>query len=380
MINHSCRLCSWKLKSEALVHLERMPINAQGFLAQDQIGTHTSMALNVVGCEQCGLVQTTSTPVSYWREVIRANAFSGEMQKFREDFFARFVNEYQLPGKKFLEIGCGRGEYLDLLKRLQVKTYGTEYSRANAKIAQRAGHSVQAIFPDDGYAINHGPFAAFGSFNFVEHWPDPRRVFSVIRAHLNDDAIGIVEVPNADMILSRFIFNEFISDHVSYFTKNTLQLLLNISGFDVLRCEPIWHDYILSAVVRKRSQQSAFGFSNARSQLGAMLDRFVDIYKRDQIAVWGAGHQALATLSLFNLDQRVAGIIDSAPFKQGLYAPGTHLPIYNPDWIKTAALKAIIIMAAGYSDEVLRILRRDFDPNIKVAILRGVNLEIVGND
>lgn len=380
MINHSCRLCSWELKSQPLVDLERMPTSAQGFLAQDQIGSRPAIALKIFECEQCGLVQTTSPPVPYWREVIRTNAFSEEMQKFREGFFARFVNENQLQGKKFLEIGCGRGEYLDLLKGLQVKTYGTEYSHANAEIAQKAGHSVEAMFPDSGHGISHGPFAAFGSFNFVEHWPDPRRVFSIIRGHLDDDAVGIVEVPNADMILSRFVFNEFISDHVSYFTKNTLQLLLNISGFEVESCDAIWHDYILSAVVRKRPQRSPSGFIKARAQLGILLERFVQSYKRDQIAVWGAGHQALATLSLFKLDQRVAGIIDSAPFKQGLYAPGTDLPIYSPDWIKTAALKAIIIMAAGYSDEVLRILRRDFDPNIKVAILRGTDLEVVGND
>lgn len=363
-----------------LVNLERMPISAQSFSAYDQIGSHASAELKIFECEQCGLVQTSGPPVPYWREVIRANAFSHEMQEFRKEFFARFVNENQLQGKKFIEIGCGKGEYLDLLKSLQVKTYGTEHSPVNAKIAQKAGHNVETMFLDNAKTISHAPFSAFGSFNFLEHWPDPRNVLSILHENLDDNAVGILEVPNANKILSQFVFNEFINDHVSYFTKKTFQLLLNMSGFDVERCETIWHDYIISAVVRKRRKTNPSGFLNARTRLGRMFDCFLDLYERDQVAVWGAGHQALATLSLFHLDQRIAGIIDSAPFKQGLYAPGTCLLVHSPDWIKMAKLKAVIIMAAGYSDEVFRILRRDFDPTIKVGILRGTDLEIVGDE
>ena len=36
---------------------------------------------------------------------------------------------------------------------------------------------------------------------------------------------------------------------------------------------------------------------------------------------------------------------------------------------------AVIVMAASYSDEVARILRRDYDRNLRVAVFRGMELE-----
>ncbi|HPV52421.1 MAG TPA: hypothetical protein PLN37_10100, partial [Smithella sp.] len=80
---------------------------------------------------------------------------------------------------------------------------------------------------------------------------------------------------------------------------------------------------------------------------------------------------------LLDLSGRIEYIIDSAKFKQGKYTPATHIPIVAPDKLNSNPVDAVIVMAAGYSDEVAKIIKRDFDKNIKISVLRDFGLDII---
>ena len=71
-----------------------------------------------------------------------------------------------------------------------------------------------------------------------------------IHRNLSENGVGLVEVPNFDMMLRERQFAEFMSDHLFYFTTETLTTALSINGFEVLACTEEWHRYVLSAVVR----------------------------------------------------------------------------------------------------------------------------------
>lgn len=62
----------------------------------------------------------------YYREVIRAAAYSPEMRAFREAQFTDWVQRYGLAGRRVLEIGCGRGEYLTLLQKAGLNTMASK--------------------------------------------------------------------------------------------------------------------------------------------------------------------------------------------------------------------------------------------------------------
>lgn len=95
------------------------------------------------------------------------------------------------------------------------------------------------------------------------------------------------------------------------------------------------------------------------------------------MAIWGAGHQALAIISLMNLADKIKYVVDSASFKQSKYTPATHIPIVSPEALDPDPVDAVIVMAASYSDEVAKIIRQKFDRNINVSILRDFGLEVV---
>ena len=62
-------------------------------------------------------------------------------------------------------------------------------------------------------------------------------------------------------------------------------------------------------------------------------------------------------------------IIDSAPFKQGRFAPASHIEIISPDDARKRELEAIVIVAPGYTDEIAGIIKTTFDKNIDVYTL-----------
>ena len=395
---NKCRVCSHKFFGEPLLRYENMPRAAQYLPDADSLESDKGVDLKVCQCSGCGLVQLSNDPVPYYKEVIRAAAFSEaeEMKDFRMKQFGSFVQKNSLKRKKVIEIGCGRGEYLSLMKQVGVDAYGLEYSENSVKECVKDGLKVSKGFVQSStYRLNYAPFDAFYILNFLEHLPDPNSTLRGIYNNLTDGAVGLVEVPNFDMVLRNKLFSEFIGDHLFYFTRETLNSTLRQNGFEIVDCKEVWHDYIISAVVhpvkssvagmakplfhgvKKREKLNLSHFIKYQAQLKNEIEEYIRRFKGKKVAIWGAGHQALAVISLINLADKIKYVVDSATFKQGKYTPATHIPIVSPDTLNSDPVDAVIVMAASYSDEVAKIIRQKFDRNINVSILRDFGLEVV---
>jgi len=373
-----CRLCGHEFFDKPLLRYENMPGAAQCLPDAASLDSDKGVDLEVCQCSGCGLVQLNSNPVPYYKEVIRAAAFSEEMKIFRLNQFRNIVQKYSLQGKKIIEIGCGRGEYLSIMQQFGVDAYGLEYSDEAVSYCINDGLKVSRGFIDSGtYKIGDAPFDAFYILNFLEHLPDLNSTLAGICNNLKDDGIGLVEVPNFDMILRNKLFSEFISDHLFYFTRETLGTTLMLNGFDVIEYNDVWYDYIISATVKKRKKIDMTHFYGCQTKLKAEIEQYIRGYKNKKVAIWGAGHQALTVISMTNLADKIKYVVDSAPFKQGKYTPATHIPIVPPETLDTDPVDAIIVMAASYSDEVAGIIRQKFGKSINISILRDFGLEVV---
>tara|TARA_Y100001938_G_scaffold137608_1_gene202034 strand:+ start:1519 stop:2604 length:1086 start_codon:yes stop_codon:yes gene_type:complete len=355
-----------------------MPKAAQNFPNADDLNDECGEDLRVCECVSCGLVQLDNEPVPYYKEVIRASAFSEEMRQFRSNQFKEFVKKYSLKNKKVIEIGCGKGEFVSLMRDAGTNAYGIEYSPESVEECRKSGLNVTKHYIEDSKErLPNSPYDCFFIMNFFEHLPDPNSVLRALHNSLSDDGLGLIEVPNFDMIIRNNLFSEFISDHLFYFSKDTLRLTLERNGFEIVECEEVWHDYIISAVVRKRKRTSLKTFQDQQVKIKNEIHKFIDNYGSKKIAVYGAGHQALAIMSLTNMGNRVKYVVDDAPFKQNKYTPATHVPIVPESRLKEDPVDAIIVMAASYSDEVARKLEKKYK-HIDYAILRDFGLEKAG--
>ena len=365
----NCRYC--RAACRELVSYRNIPARSQHFPDRPAAD---GITLNVVECTGCGLVQLANDPVPYYREVIRAVGVSAEMAELRKKQFADFARRHDLAGRKVLEVGTGRGDYLRLIRDAGMAAYGTEFGDHGD------AENVEKIYFETGEERHPaGPFDAFFLLNWLEHIPDPAPFLAGIRNNLAPGAVGLVEVPNFDMIRENDLFAEFTIDHLAYFSTTSLRSALETHGFDVLSVREEFHRYILSCEVRVRPPLDPQGFLRAERRLRESIEDFFTRGAADgDCAVWGAGHQSLLMLALVpEMARRSVCVIDSAPFKQGKFTPATGLPIRPPESLRGGKVRTVLVIAGGYSDEIAGILRRDFPEIRHIGILREREVEDV---
>lgn len=359
-----CRLCTCALDISESIKLGRMPSLAQYLPDTLEDSKRSQVDLVIASCDICGLVQTLNPPAPYYREAIRNASLSTELMSHRRKRFQEFITKYNLIGKNIVEIGCGQGELINLMSQLQVNVQGTEWNDEYVAYCRSQGQNVKKTYPlEDNFfpSFLQETFDGFYTMQFLEHCPSPKDFLLRLQRILNPGAVGIVEVPNYDLIQSNGLVNEFMVDHVTYFSKETLTRLLSSTGFRVNAVDSLFHEYILSVQVEKATPNSLSAFRNRYESMALDGRNFIEVVGQTGIVVWGAGHQAMANIKLFDLEKSIHYVVDSAPSKQGKFIPSTDLVIKSPEILRAdSSISTLVLMSAGFNDEIRRIVISDF--------------------
>jgi len=148
----------------------------------------------------------------------------------------RSINRFVKPGK-ILDIGCGRGLFLDVMRRGGWRAIGTELNGETASYAKRVydlkiltGDIIQHKLPDEG-------LDAISINQVLEHLKNPKEVLEECSRILRKDGLLIISVP--DLRSPQFTLgkeNWFLLDlpfHLIHFTEEGLSRLLQKNGFKV---------------------------------------------------------------------------------------------------------------------------------------------------
>ena len=373
-----CHLCKGELFSDPIMELDGMPKAAQYFPTKSEFNDDSGILLNIFQCSSCGLVQLNIDPVDYYREVITAASLSEKARASRLLQMKEFVNKFDLTGSKILEVGSAKGEMLDVLEEVGLVAYGLEASEESVKEGIANGRKMICGYIGEIDKIEGAPFDAFISLNYLEHLPNPGNIINKISNNTSSNSVGFITVPNLAYLLKTKCFYEFVADHLSYFTEETLRYAFESHGFEVIESSIINNENDIAVVVKKRKSLNISGGINEVESLIHDIKLLAENYKKQnkKIAVWGAGHRTLALLALSNLDL-IEFIIDSAKFKQGRYSPVVHTPIVSPNTLKVQDVDLVIVMVPGlYPEEVLETLS-NMDFNSDVAILKNNKIEFV---
>ena len=374
-----CIACGAPLWETPLLTLDNMPASAQHMPDAQGVKEDRGLTLDLCQCMGCGLVQFDSEPVDYYRDVIRAGGFSKTMVELRRYQYKHLIDSYHLEGKKFIEVGCGQGEFLKVLSEFPVEVHGIEHDPHLVELARAQGLYVTEGFTEtEDTRFAGGLYDVFLSFNFLEHQPDPSTMLQAIYRNLEDDAMGLITVPSFEYIMDHNSYYELIRDHLAYYTFETLTPLLERNGFQVEECEVINRD-TLSVIVRKRPQMDTENllecYVNLKREMETYM-KYLDAWDK-KVAIWGASHQGFTLAATTKLGEKARYIIDSAPFKQGKFAPASHLPIVGPDHFHEHPVDAIIITAPGYTDEIAASIRQKFGTSVEIRAMRSNHLEMV---
>ena len=349
-----CRLCGAPVEN-ALV-LEPAPVGAQYLLNDRNAPATDAISLGIAQCEACGLVQSTSPPVASFRQVITAAGLSPSMRAHRLEQARAFADAFGLAGRSVVEIGCGGGYALDLLAQAGLVPTGVEWGGAPERTDTQ--WPIIDAYPSTEHPLPVPPFAGFVCYNFLEHAPAPRDFLLGVARGLEQGGVGLLEVPNYAQQRAKSRVFDYVADHLSYFDEQSLPLILGLGGFTVERMARVRDGENLEAWVRRRPAlplaTDALLIDAARRALTEFLSCHAE--RGELVGIWGASHQALTILAGVSTDG-IAAVIDSAPFKQGRFAPVSRLPITAPDVETVRGMAAIVIIAAGYEHEIARTLR-----------------------
>lgn len=373
-----CIVCGAELSREPLIRFDNMPASAQNIPLKEELENESGILLKLHQCLGCGLIQFDCEPVDYYRDVIRSGGYSTTMVELRKKQYSHLIDKYNLRGKKFIEVGCGQGEFLSVLTEFPVEAYGIENKSDLVKLAKNNGLNVsQQFMEDDNTCISGGPFDVFLSFNFLEHQPNPNGMLRGIYNNLKSDGMGLITVPSFEYILENNGYYEFIHDHIVYYTFDTLRFVLEKNGFMVLEQEMINRDTI-SMIVKKKPIVDVSGIAKSYETICKEVNDYVTGKETagKTVAIWGASHQGFTLASTADLGGVIRYIIDSAPFKQNRYSPASHIPIVSPETAIKDPVDAIIIIAPGYTNEIAGIIKENFPKGTEIAVLMTNHLQM----
>lgn len=197
----------------------------------------------LVKCKSCGFVFMENIPTveelnhhyssySYASEgylspltVKSYNALLDEFEKFRQH-------------NKILDVGCGRGWFLDEAKKRGWEVYGSEYSETAVKLCKGRGiNMISGKLETDSY--ENESFDVITSFEVIEHINNPIEEIKNIRKFLRKGGLFYCTTPNFNATLRYYLKEDYnvisYPEHLSYYTKRTLNRLLKANDFRTVK-------------------------------------------------------------------------------------------------------------------------------------------------
>lgn len=346
----------------AVLPINNLPVSAQPFInapSTTSLATKAPLFL----CDHCGHMFFDIVPVAYYKSVIRSVSASPDMTVHRRHQFQSLLTLFDKSPSdiKVLEIGAGNGQYANLLAETFPHCYATEKFSSN--IAPSSFKYIDTHPDDDDFEVvvsSYGSFDLVCCFSYLEHLPDPAKTLKNIDSLLSPGGCALIEVPNSDYIRKRGLLSEVIPDHLHYFTAKSLLSMASATQLNLHSLGSTWSNYIVSLVFTKLENSNTVSsrLRTSHKSLVCQINTLLSQFSPDvKIAVWGAGHQALFTLASTSLSTRVDYIIDSSIAKQGQYIQGLNRKISPPSILEKQPITLLIIICAGYNDEVVSIVR-----------------------
>lgn len=309
----------------------------------------------VVGsCGRCGLVQLLNEPVPVEEMSPRYGWLT--YREPEEHLDGLSVTLATLPGMAEGSV-CGGVSYKDdsLLERMKARgftrTWRIDPSRNLDVRAPGAGvETIQDRLERDRCAAtarHYGAADVVIARHILEHAHDVRRLMDGLRALLKPSGFLVLEVPDCAQAFETRDYSTLWEEHTLYFTPETFKNFcrtvgLKLTAFEVVpyalensiigigRFEERSDRVCSQAAPRERERNRAAEFGGDFVERRERVRKWLADFRRSRgpIALLGAGHLSCMFLNLFEVEDYVEFVVDDDPNKQGLFMPGSQLPIY----------------------------------------------------
>lgn len=292
-------------------------------------------------------------------------------------------DKYIEKDAKILDIGCGSGSFLKLLKEKGYNNvFGLDPSKASIDhlhgfgINGRVGNVFDSV--DDEYK---NAFDVVIFTMVMEHIYDLQNIITNLKKFIVKDGYLFIEVPAAEGFgkYPTLIPNYFNREHINYFDRESLDNLLFSNSFervndeddclfdipmnlDRTRFETILHGLyrenpekehpIQKSTAGLKSITEYFKYMNEfNDRMYGLLDHIFE--KHDKCIVWGTGSLTMFLLANYeNLNQHVFCFVDNNTIKVGTELEDRK--IISPNEIANVDLDIPILICSIYNVKEIR--------------------------
>jgi 2-polyprenyl-3-methyl-5-hydroxy-6-metoxy-1,4-benzoquinol methylase len=144
--------------------------------------------------------------------------------------FLSYISSKTLRKGKILEIGAGNGYLSKQLELLGWETTSLEPGSGYSKNWDEHNlHVIKDFYPSPQVT---GLFQAIVFYTVLEHISNVEDFLRTVREQLEENGQIFIAVPNCALEIQEIDPSMLIHEHIFYFTKDSLQKMLNENGLD----------------------------------------------------------------------------------------------------------------------------------------------------
>lgn len=307
------------------------------------------LAINV--CKNCHHVQLTHMvdPDLMYKDYLYV---SGTTKTYLDymDWFGPFCREKHGDPKSVLDIGCNDGSQLNVFKSMGLDTYGVDPA-VNLYPLSSENHNVCCGYFDDNYKQKVDLIISQNSF---AHNQNPLEFLLNSKNNLNPNGLIFIQTSQSNMITHNE-FDTIYHEHISFYNIKSMKMLCNRAGLnliDVVKTpiHGISYVFIISAdreapytIDNLIAMETVSGLYNdvtyqeySETCLKSVekSKNYIDSMKKNGAIIVGYGAPAKGNTFLNFSKIRMDFIVDDNKLKQGMFTPGSSIPIVSSDDIK----------------------------------------------
>ena len=202
--------------------------------------------LVIVKCNKCSIVRLSEFAYEekkkhYQRKIKVSAKYNSSIKKKLSDLILYIKNINNNKTIKLLDIGCGKGVFINELNDYGIDVEGLEpnpsFNKYHNKIPVKNRFIVNGLYDDNQFDI-------ITLIQVLEHLDSPIEKLSILHKYIKPNGSIIINVPsyNNPRILFyrltkiKFLVKEdFIKQHLYYYTPKTLSMVVENAGFDVYK-------------------------------------------------------------------------------------------------------------------------------------------------
>lgn len=328
---------------------ENVPVFQNKVFRTREEATSTSLAsVALTQSLACGFIfNGTFDPakMDYDENYQNEQSNSGYFQKHLENVI-QLMEDQNILENKIIEIGCGKGYFLNLLRQRNKDVIGFDptYEGESEYIIKDYYSSKYESLEADLILLRHT----------LEHIHAPLKFIQQVAAANKYKGKIYIEVPAFEWILKHNAVEDIFYEHCNYFTRETLQLLFNSSS-----CDYVFNGQYLALVADLKDVKQEIEPLVLKPVQVHFQER-IEAYKKivaplENLAIWGAGAKGSTFVNLIDPDRKkIKCVIDINTKKQNQYIGGSGHLVIAPEDIRKHDIRNILIMNPNYLEEIRR--------------------------